>query len=102
MGKVYKDAKFEVVSLDNDPRWGADIQEDILTWKYWNYPPGYFHTIACGLPCTEFSLALTTRSRNLELADRLALKTLEIVDYFKPQCWWLENPLGAYFEQGHT
>ena len=42
----------------------------------------------------EYSRARTTAKtpRNLELADSIVAKTLEIIKYFKPKCWTLENP----------
>jgi len=91
--RVYKEEGFEVVTVDADPRWGADVVEDIRRWDYKHqYPPGYFHTIVCSPPCTEFSRALTTRPRDLKKADKIVRKTLEKVRYFRPVKWWLENP----------
>ena len=43
------------------------------------------------MSCTEFSRAKTTAPRNLELADKLDLKALAIVRFFKPRRWWMEN-----------
>ncbi len=48
--------------------------------------------IAAGVPCTEYSIAKTTAPRNLDLADSLVRKTLEIIEYFQPKLWWIENP----------
>ena len=42
--------------------------------------------------CTEFSIALKKRPRNLPLGDALVLKTLEIIDYLQPRRWAIENP----------
>ena len=60
-----------------------------------NFPSGIFTLIAAGVPCTEYSMAKTTRPRNLEEADALVHKTLEIIEYFQPQLWWIENPRGG-------
>ena len=35
---------------------------------------------------------MTTRARDLEYADSLVLKGLEIIEFFSPQAWFLENP----------
>ena len=35
---------------------------------------------------------MTVRPRQLEQADKLVLKALEIIDYFQPETWFLENP----------
>ena len=41
---------------------------------------------------TEYSLALTKRPRQLDKADQIVEKTLEIIEYFRPESWILENP----------
>ena len=81
-----------MTSLDIVTKRKADIQEDILDWNYRVYEPGYFYTIVCGVPCTEFSIAKTVGIRNLALADKILLKTLEIIEYLKCEKWWMENP----------
>ena len=58
---------FEVTSLDILPKFGATFTEDILTWNYRQFEPGYFDFIWASPVCTEFSVALTTRPRDLEL-----------------------------------
>ena len=90
--RVLEEEGWEVVTLDASPKWGADIVEDILTWDYTVFPPNTFDLVAASPPCIEFSRALTTRSRRLGLADKLVCKVLEIVQYFNPTWWWIENP----------
>ena len=93
VGRVYAENGFEVTTVDMNPKWQPHFVVDVLTWDYkGEFKPHHFHTVVCGVPCTEFSTAKTTGVRDLDLADRLAKKALEIVEYLKPQRWWLENP----------
>ena len=92
VGRVLREAGWEVVSLDVNPRWGADIQEDILTWDYTTFGPKTFDLVTASPPCVEFSRALTTRQRQLDHADKVVCKVLDIIRYFGPKWWWIENP----------
>ena len=83
---------WNVTSLDSDPQWSADIVEDILEWDYRQIPPHRFDLITASPSCTEFSGAKTAAARDLELADRLVQKVLEILHYFNPRWWWIDNP----------
>ena len=85
----------EIVSLDIDPKAQPTICANILTWDYTIYPRDYFHTIWASPPCTEYSHIRFSRPeypRNLPLADSIVLKVLEIIDYFNPIRWYIENP----------
>lgn len=85
----------EVICLDILPGFNPTICTDILTWDYHQYPPEYFDVIWASPPCTEYSVVLNCRPdrlRNLDLANQIVEKTLEILDYFKPTKWFLENP----------
>jgi hypothetical protein len=92
VGEAFREQGWEVISLDSNPACKADFTQDILEWDYKQFPRGHFQVITAGIPCTEFSRALTTRPRDLQKGDELALKTLEIIDYFQPQFWYIENP----------
>jgi len=86
---------WEVVSVDITDKWSAPTHKvDILEWDYRAYPANSFDVVWASPPCTEYSIlkANTGMHQNLELADRLVLKTLEIIDYFKPARWFIENP----------
>ena len=89
---VLKEGGWDVVTLDFNPKWGSDIVVDILAWDYTVFPRNYFDLVTASPPCIEFSRALTTRERKLALADKLVQKVLEIVKYFNPRWWWIENP----------
>ena len=95
VARVLRDLGWEVLTLDNAERARADISQDILEWEYWNFPKGYFQLVTAGPPCQEYSMAKTIGTRDLEGADKLILKTLEIIKYFEPVLWWLENPRGG-------
>ena len=83
---------YRVISVDIDPRFSPTHISDIMRWNYRQYPPGFFKIIAASPPCTEYSRAKTIGWRRLEESDQLILRTLEIVEYFQPKLWWLENP----------
>jgi len=105
-GKVAKELGWEVLSIDIDGR--ADITMDILEWDYKKYPVGYFDVIWCSPPCATYShlqyswigrerkgemvTRETIERRMTEIGDPLAKKSLEIIDYFKPYLWFIENP----------
>ena len=108
----------DVVSVDitNYGKFDITHQVDILTWDYKIYEPGSFDIISAGCPCIWYSVLqnawigrkkrdkktkkLYTYTRelyekDLEYSDKLVLKTLEIIDYFKPRLWFIENPYSS-------
>ena len=90
MGRAFRALGWEVTSLDFDPKSGADIIADVCEWQ----PPegAHWDAIWCSPPCTEFSVALTTRPRRLEEGLRVARRCLELIEQLKPTLWWMENP----------
>ena len=89
VGKVATLLGYEVVSLDIK---NADINTDILNWDYKQYEVEYFDIIHASPPCTEYSRAKTTGVRDLEKANEIVLKTLEIIEYLNPKHYIIENP----------
>ena len=89
VGKVAEQLGFDVVSLDLR---NADINCDILHWDYICFAPETFYFIWASPPCTEYSRAKTVGVRNIDHANQIVLKTLEIIHYFNPTYWVIENP----------
>ena len=89
----FQEMGFDTVTVDYDPKYSPDILTDVLVWEYWkDFQPGDFDLIVCCPPCTEFSQAQTRRARNLQYADSLVQKGLEIIHFLQPEKWILENP----------
>ena len=83
---------FNVLTLDIDPKHNANFVCDLLDWDYQQFPPNHFKIIAASTPCAEYSVAKTTSPRDYDRADNLVCRVLEIVRYFSPKIWWIENP----------
>ena len=100
VGGRLRELGFQVVSVDNRPSTNPTFCVDILTWKYWEvFSPGDFEVIGASPPCTEYSRAKTIGTRDLEGADLLVQKALEIISFFKPKFWWVENPRSGLLKE---
>ena len=82
--------------VDIDPTHGPTVCCDIRQWDYRDEPVP--DVIFCATPCEQYSIARTRAKtpRNFELADELAAKGWEIIEYFaalNPRLqWFIENP----------
>jgi len=102
VGNVAKELGYEVVSLDIDGR--SVITCDIMEWDYTTYPVGYFDIVWASPECKIYShLQYTQIGRKWkdkneleEARDENSIyiqRTIEIIDYFKPTFYFIENPL---------
>ena len=119
VGKVCDELGFDVVSLDRDlgdsngdyisPQ---HIKKDILTWDYKEFDVGEFDLITASPVCLWWSnlrnswigrksprihpTETITREIIEEQIEQFGKpmldKVIEIIEYFKPQHWWIENP----------
>ena len=94
VGSAFAAAGWTIISLDLDPKTDATIHEDILTWDYTIYPPGHFDAVWASPCCTHYSCARrgAKTPRDLVWADSLVLRSREIINYFNPRVWFIENP----------
>ena len=89
---VGKEFPGEVVSLDIVGR--PTHKTDILQWDYTTYPPGHFDMIWASPPCTQYSTARVKANtpRDFIGADKLVHQAIQIIEYFQPEHWFIENP----------
>jgi len=108
VGKVFETNGYEIVSLDYDAKFDATHTEDILAWDYKQYPVGHFDVIWASPDCTTWTIATGGKYRtkaniwgipNEHLGqavygNNMVLRVIEIITYFKPKAWFIENPRG--------
>ena len=106
VGKVCKQLDWDVVSVDL--LLPADHQVDIMDFDYKQYDKDEFDIVWASPPCTEYSnlqscwlgrkkadgtiYTKEIMEKNMDEADKLVLKAFEIIEYFNPHYWFLENP----------
>ena len=90
IGKVCDQFGWESVSVDLIM--DADHKCDIMDFDYKQYDKDYFDIIWASPPCTQYSKAKTQGVRDIEGANKIVLKTIEIINYFNHFFWFIENP----------
>ncbi len=109
VGKCCKALGWEVVSVDL--LLPADHQVDIMEFNYKQYKKDEFDIVWASPPCTAYSqlqkcwygrkrkdgttFTKEKHEEDMNEADKLIYKSLEIIDYFNPHYWYLENPLST-------
>jgi hypothetical protein len=84
------------ITVDIDPRLNPDICADVRLWDYKSsFPVGHFDIIWASPPCTHYSRAKTVGKRDFRLYDAIAKRCFEIIEYFQPKQWFVENPGGG-------
>ena len=94
---AFRRAGHECDSLDMDPRFAPTFCVNILEWDYKALPRGTYDAIWASCPCEQYSIARSNARapRDLDLADALVRRTLEIIEHFQPRAWFIENPAGS-------
>ena len=99
MSRAFEQAGWTVQTLDLIGTHGATIVGDVRDWNFTNEPP--CDVLWAGVPCEQYSIARNRAKtpRNLELADSLVAKTLEIIQHFlnlnPNMLYFIENPASS-------
>jgi len=108
VGKVCDKLGWDAVSVDMILK--ADHQVDIMDFDYKQYDKDYFGIVWASPPCTNYSklqdcwigrirkgqkYTKEIQEEEMKEGDKLVLRTLEIIDYFKPDYWFIENPASS-------
>ena len=93
----------EVISLDILKKYNPTIVSDIMDFDYKQFDIGYFDIIWASPECKVFSMLQNThigkKWKNKEELENVRKdnsifinKTIEIIDYLKPEFYFIENP----------
>lgn len=108
IGKICREKGWDVVSVDITDYDGLSVPThtvDVMEFDYKQYE--HFDIVWASPPCVNYSTLQRSnygrtirgevytreiRERNMQESDKLVQKTLEIIEYFKPDLWFIENP----------
>ncbi len=95
--EAFHAAGHECHSLDLDARFYPTFCANVLTWDFRALPRDRYDVIWASCPCEQYSIARSNARapRDLALADALVRRTLEIIEWFQPKAWFVENPAGS-------
>jgi len=111
VSRAFRDAGYDTLTVDSDPRFCADIIRDVLK-LYPKHIPKRFHephVIWASPPCTFFSKVRARygwgwkkeggvqvpTTREARHALKLVKHTLYLIGALKPTYFFIENPVGA-------
>ena len=90
----------QFITIDIDARFNCTHTCDIMSFDYQRLIPSDKHFVThiwMSPPCTEYSKAKTTKERDLEGADALVQKGLDMIRFYQRYSnpslkWYIENP----------
>ena len=101
-----------VYTVDIDRSCDATFVGNVLDWDYKNILPRDQHNVThlwASPPCTQYSIMRSTGPpRDIEGANRIVQRVLEIVQYYNTDCfgharesflWYIENPIGSLLKR---
>lgn len=112
VGKVCEMLDWNVVSVDMILP--ATHKCDIMDFNYKQYPRDHFDIVWASPPCTNYSklqdcwigrmrkgqiYTKEVQAEEMNNDDKLVLKALEIIEYFNPHWWFIENPAGSRMKE---
>jgi len=101
---------WDVISVDIEPKFKPTHLCSVLDFDYKQYPKDYFAICWFSPPCTNYSklqdcwlgrmrkgeiYTKEIQNKEMDEDDKLVLKALEIINYFKPEYWFIENPASS-------
>ena len=84
---------WDVLTLDNDPRFGCSVTADLRTWHYDGPRPDL---LWISPPCVEFARESMPWSRTGKAPDMSIVQAARrLIDEIQPRYWAVENVRGA-------
>lgn len=93
VGKCCKELGWDVVSVDMEKKFNPTHLCNIMDFDYKQYPKNHFAIVWGSPPCTEYSPMNYCRPNkicDIDGSNIIVEKTLEIINYFNCEYWFLE------------
>ena len=84
----------ECDSLDIIAKFLPTFCVNIMDWDYKLLPKNHYDCIWASPNCKDYSTMnfLSAKTKDLKDSDLLVEKVIEIIEYFDPEYWYIENP----------
>jgi len=88
------------ITVDVDPAFEPTHVGDVRQFDYAHLYPDkmHFKYIWCSPPCTHYSNAKRSGTRDYAEADSIVRRCLDIIDYYDCELWYIENPSTGYLK----